>query len=205
MPRHKLRNLVMALTALLCLGFTGVVAYILITVPESVQAEIGGPFALEDSAGRVVTSDDFLGRYLLMYFGYTYCPDVCPTRLQEMSLALDDLEVREPEFAAEVIPVFVSVDPKRDTAAVLKSYSAHFHPRFEALRGSEAEVFDLVRAYQGYVRYVPGKDGEDYLVDHPAYVYLVGPDGKYLTHFTTFQGREDMVERLLRLGTERRG
>ncbi len=204
MPRHQLRNLVMALTALLCLGFTGAVAYILIFVPDSVQVEIGGPFALEDSDGREVTSDDFLGRYLLIYFGYTYCPDVCPTRLQEMSLALDDLEVREPVLAAAIIPVFVTVDPKRDTAAVLKSYSAHFHPRLEALSGSEAEVIDLVRAYQGYVRYVPAKDGEDYLVDHPAYVYLVGPDGKYLTHFTTFQGREAMVDRLLRLTTERR-
>ncbi len=205
MLRQRVKDFGLGLTALLCFGFTGWVAYILIAVPESVQAEIGGPFALEDSAGQEVTSAAYLGRYLLVYFGYTYCPDVCPTRLQEVSLALEDLEARAPALAAEVVPVFVTVDPKRDTAAVLSAYRAHFHPRLVALRGSEAEVIDLVRAYQGYVRYVPTDDGADYLVDHPAYVYLVGPDGAYLMHFTTFQGREDMVERLLRLGSERRG
>lgn len=205
MPRHKVRNLILASIALLCLGFTGAAVYSLIFVPESLQVEIGGPFALQDTEGREVTEASFLGRHLLIYFGYTYCPDVCPTRLQEMSVALDELETRDPALAAAVVPLFVTVDPKRDTAAALKAYAAHFHPRLQALRGSEAEVIDLVGSYQGYVKYMPAEDGADYLIDHPAYVYLVGPDGRYVTHFTTFQGPEDMVERLLRLTSDRAG
>lgn len=199
MLRHKVRNLILASVALLCLGFTGAAVYSLVYLPESLQAEIGGPFALQDTDGREVTDSSFLGRHVLIYFGYTYCPDVCPTRLQEMSVALEELDTRNPALAAGIVPVFVTVDPKRDTAAALKAYSAHFHPRMQALRGSEAEVIELVGSYQGYVKYVPAEDGGDYLVDHPAYVYLVGPDGRYVTHFTAFQGPEDMVEKLLSL------
>ncbi len=205
MSWHKVRNLILASVALLCLGFTGAVVYSLIYLPESLQAEIGGPFALKDTNGREVTDASFLGHHLLIYFGYTYCPDVCPTRLQEMTVALDELESRDPDLAAEIVPLFVTVDPKRDTAAALKAYAAHFHPRLQALRGSEAEVVDLVGSYQGYVKYLSAEDGADYLVDHPAYVYLVGPEGRYLTHFTTFQGPEEMVERLLRLAPDEGG
>ena len=87
----------------------------------------------------------------------------------------------------------------RDTAEALRAYAAHFHPRLEALRGSEAEVAEVIRSFQGYVNYVPQADGQDYLVDHTAYVYLMGPDGAYVTHFTAFDDETEMTERLARL------
>ncbi len=199
MTRHRIRNLALLLVSLLCLAFTGGVVATLIFKPEAFDSAIGGPFALEDAEGQRVTEARYRGRYMMLYFGYTYCPDVCPTRLQEMTLALEALGARAPELAARITPVFITVDPRRDTAEALRAYAAHFHPRLEALRGSEAEVAEVIRSFQGYVNYVPQADGQDYLVDHTAYVYLMGPDGAYVTHFTAFDDETEMTERLARL------
>lgn len=199
MIRHRLRNLALVLVSLLCLAFTGGVVATLIVKPEAFRSAIGGPFALEDTEGRRITEADYRGRFMMLYFGYTYCPDVCPTRLQEMTLALEALEAQAPELAARITPVLVTVDPRRDTREALRAYAAHFHPRLEALRGSEAEVAEVVRSFQGYVNYVSQADGADYLVDHTAYVYLMGPDGAYLTHFTAFDDETEMTARLARL------
>ena len=171
----------------------------LILDPGAFRSAIGGPFALENTEGQRVTEARYRGRFMMIYFGYTHCPDICPTRLQEMTLALEALEAEAPELAARITPVFITVDPRRDTAEALRSYAAHFHPRMEALRGSEAEVAEVIRSFQGYVNYVPQADGTDYLVDHTAYVYLMDPEGAYVTHFTAFDDETEMTARLARL------
>ncbi len=139
---------------------------------------IGGPFAMTDHRGRPVTDADFRGKYLLIYFGYTYCPDVCPTELGVMARALDLLG----PAADKVQPLFVTVDPERDTAAHLSDYVGLFHPRLVGLTGTAEQVRGIARAYRVYYAKAPQKDGkpEDYLMDHSSFLYLMGPDGGFI-------------------------
>lgn len=143
------------------------------------QAAIGGPFNLIDQHGRTVSDESLRGRYLLIYFGYTYCPDVCPTELQAMSQALDALG---PD-GDKVTPVFITVDPARDTVEQLAGYAEHFHPRLLTLTGSERQVADAAKVYRVYYKKVESEDSSDYLMDHSSIIYLMGPDGGFLTHF----------------------
>jgi protein SCO1/2 len=138
---------------------------------------IGGPFRLIDN-GKPRTDADFRGKLLLVYFGFTYCPDVCPTGLQNIGLALDKLG----EAAERVQPLFVTVDPARDTAEHLKDYVPMFHPRLIGLTGDAAAIHKTAAAYRVYYAKVPLKD-DDYTVDHSSFIYLVGPDGHYLGLF----------------------
>ncbi len=160
-------------------------------------AEIGGPFALTDQSGKRVTDKDFRGRYLLIYFGYTFCPDVCPTELNAMARAMEILG----EEGKNIVPVFITVDPARDTVAVVKDYVAAFHPRMVGLTGSEAEVTAAAKAYKVYARRAPGtKEGAaDYLVDHSSLLYLVGPEGKVIALFKGGTRPEVMAKELARL------
>ncbi len=142
----------------------------------------GGPFELVDHEGRPRGDADFRGRYLLIYFGYTYCPDICPTNLQTLSSALDLLGPR----AEAVQPIFISVDPARDGVAQLRDYVAHFHPRLIGLTGSEAQVRAAARAYKIHRSKVltdGDPESDDYLVNHSSITYLMGPDGKFVTLF----------------------
>ena len=118
-------------------------------------------------------------RLTLVFFGYTYCPDVCPTTLSIMTQALDQLG----PLAAKVTPVFVTVDPERDTVAQLKAYQEHFHPSFVMLTGSPERVREAARAYRVYHRKVESESATDYLMDHSSITFLMGPDGGYVTHF----------------------
>ena len=140
---------------------------------------IGGSFSLLDQDGRRVSEQDFRGRFMLVYFGYTFCPDVCPLGLQTLMQALEDLPA---ELRARVVPVFVTVDPERDTVAVMKDYVASFGPDLVGLTGSPDEVAQALRAWRVYVSKGEAKDGV-YLVDHSTFTYLMGPDGAYVTHF----------------------
>ena len=140
---------------------------------------IGGPFALTDQDGRARTDADFRGRLMLVYFGFTYCPDVCPTDLQQMGLALDRLGP-----AGEMVqPVFITLDPDRDTPEHLKEYMPLFHPRFVGLTGDAAAINAAARAYRVYFEKVARADVADYTVDHSAFTYLVGRNGEYLGFF----------------------
>jgi len=142
-------------------------------------ALVGGPFSLVNQDGKRVTEKDFLGNYMLVFFGYTYCPDVCPTELQVMTAALDQLG---PE-ASRIQPVFVSVDPARDTPEVLKAYVANFGPRLIGLTGTEAEVAAIAKAYRVYyAKAGNGASATDYLMDHSSIIYLMGPDGRFVKH-----------------------
>lgn len=143
-------------------------------------AAVGGPFTLLDQDGRTRSDADFRGRLMLVFFGYTHCPDVCPTALNDMALALDGLG----DAAARVQPIFITIDPARDTPARLKSYAANFHPRLIALTGSEDAVAAAARAYRVYRAKAGDADAtEDYLMDHSSIVYLMAADGSYLAHF----------------------
>ena len=142
-------------------------------------ALVGGPFTLVDQDGRRVSEKDFLGKYMLVFFGYTYCPDVCPTELQVMSAALDQLG---PE-AERIQPVFVSIDPARDTPEVLKAYVGNFNPRLIGLTGTPEEIAAMAKAYRVfYAKAGNSSSNTDYLMDHSSIIYLMGPDGRFVKH-----------------------
>jgi protein SCO1/2 len=150
-------------------------------LPGTGTALVGGAFEMTDQDGRRVTDKDFLGKYMLVFFGYTYCPDVCPSELQVMSAALDELGSE----ADAIQPVFVSIDPGRDTPAVMKEYVSNFHPRLMGLTGSPEDVARIASAFRVFYASRKVADGPDsYLMDHSSILYLMGPDGKFLRHFS---------------------
>ncbi|MBS0539724.1 MAG: SCO family protein [Proteobacteria bacterium] len=142
---------------------------------------IGGPFALTDQNGRTVTSDSLKGKPTLIYFGYTYCPDVCPTALLLMETAVDQIG---PDTAKKVNLVFITIDPERDTRELIKGYVSNFGETFIGLTGTPAEIAAAAKAYRVYYQKVPGKDGSPYLMDHSSIVYLLDRSGRFVTHFT---------------------
>lgn len=143
-------------------------------------ALVGGPFELTNQDGKRVTDKDFRGRYMLVFFGYTFCPDVCPTTLQLMTQALDKMG----PAANNIQPVFITIDPDRDTPAVLKSYVANFSPRLIGLTGSADDIAKVARAYRvAYSKQDTG-DPKNYLMDHSSIIYLMGPDGSFVKFFT---------------------
>jgi len=141
--------------------------------------KIGGFFTLVNQDGKTVTDADYKGKYLLVYFGYTYCPDMCPTGLQSIAHALDQLGAD----AKKVQTLFITIDPERDTPAKLKSYVASFHPDIAGLTGSAAQIANVAHEYQVY--YAKGEivEGTDYMMDHSSLIYLMNPDGKFVTDF----------------------
>jgi protein SCO1/2 len=147
---------------------------------DPLAGRFGGPFSLVAQDGRRVTERDLAGRFVLITFGYTHCPDVCPTDLLAMAQALEALG----PAGERIQPVFVTVDPARDTPDVLAEYVASFHPRMLGLSGSEAEVAAAAKAWKVHRRKVlPSPGSQDYLVDHGSLIYLMGPDGTFLTLF----------------------
>lgn len=157
-------------------------------------AAIGGPFELIDQTGQTRRDSDFRGRYLLIYFGYTYCPDVCPTSLLAMSQGLDAFAEQTPELAEQVVPLFITVDPARDDVATLAAYAPHFHERLVALTGSEEQVAAVAGDYRVY--YAKAGGGTDYLMDHSSFVYLMDREGRYLSHFSHTSTAESIAEGL---------
>ncbi|HWJ70250.1 MAG TPA: SCO family protein [Sphingobium sp.] len=143
-----------------------------------VGASIGGDFALTDQDGKTVNWTDFAGKYRLVYFGYTYCPDVCPLDLTHIMAGFRQLEKADPATAAKIQPIFITVDPQRDTPDVIKTYVAAFHPRLIGLTGTPEQIDAVKKAFV----VVAGKEGDqaatqDYLVGHSRTPYLFGPDG----------------------------
>jgi cytochrome oxidase Cu insertion factor (SCO1/SenC/PrrC family) len=152
---------------------------------------VGGPFELTDHTGRIRTERDFRGQWMLVYFGFTYCPDICPADLQAIGLALDKLG----SDAERVQPLFVTVDPERDTAEHLAEYVPLFHPRLIGLTGSLEAVRKAADAYKVYfVKVALGKEAADYTVDHTAFIYLMDRDGNYLGFFPPGTSADRMVE-----------
>jgi protein SCO1 len=145
--------------------------------PPLAGAAIGGPFSLTDQNGRQVSDKDFAGKYRLVYFGFTYCPDVCPVDLQLIGQALRTIEKGDPGLAANVQPIFISVDPQRDTPPVLKQFVTAFHPRLIGLTGTDAQIADVAKRYGVYYS-KQGDGGADYMVDHSRVALLFGPKGE---------------------------
>ncbi len=145
-------------------------------------ASIGGPFTLVDHTGKTVTEADFRGRFMLVFFGFTYCPDACPTALTTMADALDIIG----PAADRIVPVLITVDPERDTPEQLNMYVRHFHPSLVGLTGSAEQVAAAAKAFRVYYANVTeeGKEEGDYEMDHTSNVYLMGPNGKFRTHFS---------------------
>ncbi|MDX1575971.1 MAG: SCO family protein [Kiloniellales bacterium] len=159
---------------------------------------IGGPFALTDQTGARRSDADYLGRYMLVYFGYTYCPDICPTSLLTMSRGLQLLAERSPDAAEQVVPVFITVDPERDTVDALAAYAPSFHPDLVALTGSADEIAAAAKAYRVYYAKAEDEASGTYLMDHSSFFYLMGPDGAYRTHFSHTAPAEEIAEGLER-------
>jgi protein SCO1/2 len=156
-------------------------------------AAIGGPFRLTDQNGNRVTNETFAGRNMLIYFGYTYCPDICPLSLQNMVAALDELS---PAEAERVAPIFITVDPERDTVEQLASYVPLFDDRLIGLTGTDAEIKAAARAYRVYFAKAEVEGSADYLMDHSSFIYLMGPDGTYRAHFGHDATPQEIAARL---------
>ena len=160
------------------------------------KALVGGPFSLTDSSGKRVTDKDFRGRDMLVFFGFTACPDICPTSLQLMSAALDKLGPK----ADRIAPIFITIDPERDTAAKLDEYVKHFSPRIVGLTGTPDEIAAAAKAYRVYYNKVPNKAVPgDYTMDHTGIIYLMDANGDYVTHFTPVTPVDDMTAKLAKL------
>jgi len=153
---------------------------------------LGGPFSLTDMHGRAVTDSTYRGRWMLVYFGYAYCPDVCPTELQTISTALDRLG---PD-AAKVVPLFITIDPARDTPAALAQYVRLFDDRLIGLTGTPDQVAAVARAYRVYYAKISMPDRAAYLMDHSSFVYLMGPDGKFRALLSPSDGPDDIARKV---------
>jgi cytochrome oxidase Cu insertion factor (SCO1/SenC/PrrC family) len=153
------------------------------------RGPIGGPFALVDHTGKPRADEDFRGKLLLIYFGYSFCPDVCPTDLQQISLAVNGLG----NAGEAVQPLFITLDPDRDTAAHLADYVPLFHPRLIGLTGTADQIRSVALAYKVYyAKFPPGSP--DYVVDHSSFIYLVDENGQYIGFFPPGTTAERMIE-----------
>jgi cytochrome oxidase Cu insertion factor (SCO1/SenC/PrrC family) len=160
------------------------------------RGHVGGPFALIDQYGKPRTDADFRGKLLLVFFGYTTCPDICPTELMQIALAVDKLGTA----GDDVQPLFISVDPERDTPNVLAAYVTQFHPRLIGLTGTAEQIRAVADSYKAYYAKYKPPDGAVYLIDHTGFVYLMGRSGDYLGFFppgTSADRMDDIIRQHL--------
>jgi cytochrome oxidase Cu insertion factor (SCO1/SenC/PrrC family) len=200
MPRLKIRLLAAAilLIAIAVAGYAWMASQMSRQTGSGV-ASVGGSFTLTNQDGRVVSDRDFAGKFMLIFFGYTYCPDVCPTELQVMTAALDSLG----EEADKVQPIFISIDPERDTPEILKSYVANFSPRLIGLTGTPEQVAAVAKIYRVYFAKAGNAQSTgDYLMDHSSIIYLMGPDGKFVKHMTYTTDVEALASQIKKGVTE---
>jgi len=198
-------NLRLAAVALVALLLGGVMALAILpgpreqissALPSTGRALVGGPFTLVDHTGKTVTEKDFRGRFMLIYFGFTNCPDVCPSGLQVMSAALDKVGAK----AAEVTPILITVDRERDTPEQLASYVPSFHPRLVGLTGSSEQIAAALKAYRVYAKRVDDpKSAAGFTFDHTSLIYLMDREGAYVAHFTHATSVDRIAERLAKV------
>jgi protein SCO1/2 len=202
-PGRSPRFLLVAaiLAGLVILGVGAFLALALRDSPRGVAgtalaSAIGGPFRLTDQNGKTVTDADLKGKWSLVYFGYTHCPDACPTALNDISIALDDLGAKRDA----VRPVFITVDPERDTPEALKAYVTSFDAPILALTGTPEEVAQAAKGYRVYYAKHP-EPGGDYSMDHSSVIYVMDPQGRFTASFTHESTPEQIAERLKKLLT----
>lgn len=173
------------LILLIALFIAALIAYgqiVADTVPSTTQiagSSVGGPFALIDHTGKPFTDQNLLGHYTIAYFGFTFCPAICPMELQKMNLILKNLG----PLAEKVHTLFITVDPERDTQKVMAAYVAQFNPGLTGLTGTPAQIDGILKAYHVYARKVEDSKMSDYTVDHSSYFYLIGADGKVVSFY----------------------
>jgi protein SCO1 len=161
--------------------------------PSTGKALIGGPFTLTDTAGKSVTHATFAGRPMLVYFGFTHCPDICPSGLQIISSALDQLGANSTKVSA----LFITLDPERDTAAKLGEYLKSFNPQIIGLTGTADEIATATKAYRVYAKKVASEAAPaDYSIDHSGFMYLMDRNGEYVTHFPHNTGADKLSSAL---------
>jgi protein SCO1/2 len=164
--------------------------------PPLKGARIGGPFALTDQNGRTLRDSDLAGKYRIVYFGYTHCPDVCPNDLAVIGQAMRRLEKQAPARAAKIQPLFITVDPERDTPAVMKEYGAAFYPRMIGLTGTPQQVAAAAKGFAVWFAKQPPQPGGGYAVDHSRMTVLMGPKGEPLALLPADQGAEQVAAEL---------
>jgi protein SCO1/2 len=160
-----------------------------VSVTSIGHARVGGPFSLTDQNGHTRTDKDFIGHYMLVYFGYTNCPDVCPTTLSVMADAMEKLG----GAAHQVVPIFITVDPARDTPRVLKSYLAAFGPEFVGLTGSPSSIAAVAKEYHVYYRVQNATKSGSYAVNHSNVIYLMSPEGKFIANYDETLGPDKLA------------
>jgi protein SCO1/2 len=155
-------------------------------------ADVGGPFTLTAHTGERVSDEAFRGQFMLVAFGFTHCPDVCPAELQVMTAALESMGSQ----ADRVQPLFITIDPERDSAEHLADYMAHFHPRLIGLTGTPEEIAEVADAYNVWYEKVQEGESADYAMDHTSIMYLMGPDGEFVQHFSFGTSAETLAKAL---------
>lgn len=164
--------------------------------PPLAGADIGGPFELVDSAGEAVRWDDFKGKFRIVYFGYTYCPDICPTDVQRIMQGYKMFGQESPELAARIVPIFISIDPERDTPEVVGEFAAAFSDDLIGLTGTPEQVKQAADNFRVFYSYGEETPGGGYLVNHSAITYLFGPEGEPLATLPTDQGSKAVAAEL---------
>lgn len=189
----KLRLVIIIIGLLLAAGLAYTLSAAFQSGPAATAGvQVGGPFTLTDHTGAVRRAEDFRGKIVAIYFGYTHCPDACPTALSSLSEALDQLGPR----ANEVAVLFVTIDPARDTVALLKDYIGSFHSSVIGLTGTAEQVAQAAKGWRVYYR--KSGDGADYTMDHSSVIFIMGRDGRYLEHFTHSAPADQMAASLTR-------
>ena len=159
---------------------------------------IGGPFSLTNHMGEDVTEKDYEGQYKLIYFGFTYCPAVCPTELQKISRVMSALEKNQPETAAKIQPLFITVDPERDRVPVMKEYVSLFHKRLIGLTGTQPQIDFVKKSYRVFATKVEDESANDYTVDHSSFIYLMGPDDTLVSMYRVSDSADKVYEDILK-------
>ena len=159
--------------------------------PDVVSKNFGGAFTLTNHLGQSVTHQDFDNQYRLIYFGFTYCPAICPTELQRISTILKNIEAEKSDL---IQPIFITIDPERDTIEVMKNYVELFHPRLIGLTGTSAQIDVAKKAYKIYAAKVQDETMSDYTMDHSSFIYFIGPDNSLIRIFKLDDKIDDMTD-----------
>jgi protein SCO1/2 len=166
--------------------------------PPLAGAAIGGDFALTGSTGETVRWDDFAGKYRVVYFGYAFCPDICPTDMQRVAQGLKALKASDPDKAGKIVPIFITIDPERDTQQVVGEFAAAFSPDIIGLTGTPQQIAATAKDFKVFYQKGEAVEGGGYLVDHSNVTYLFGPEGEPLATLPTDKGGEAVAAELAR-------